>query len=113
MCGEANSVDGSMVEPWYQNELPALLKEYELKNIFDADETGLFYELLPDRGKLSKERFTILLATSMDGEKLPFLTTGKLESQDALKMFLLFLALMISTRKPGWQGICSQSGYVR
>lgn len=59
------------------------------KNVFNADETGLFFKCLPDRiltfknekchgGKLSKERVTLLFAVNMDGsEKLRLLFIGK------------------------------------
>ncbi|XP_057335435.1 tigger transposable element-derived protein 6-like [Microplitis mediator] len=63
--------------------------DYEPKDIFNADETGLFFKCLPDKtlifknekcygGKHSKERLTILLATNMTGsEKLKPLVIGK------------------------------------
>lgn len=69
--------------------MQSFLKDYELKDIFNADETGLFFKCLPDKtlifknekchgGKLSKERLTILLATNMTGtEKLKPLVIGK------------------------------------
>jgi len=69
--------------------LQDLLKDYEPHNVFNADETALFYKCLPDRtmtfknekchgGKHSKERVTILLATNMSGtEKLKPLIIGK------------------------------------
>lgn len=69
--------------------MPALLAPYEEKDIFNADETGLFFKCLPDKtltfkneachgGKLSKERVTCLLATNMTGtEKLKVLLIGK------------------------------------
>ena len=66
-----------------------LLKGYTPKDVFNADETGLFWRLLPDMtfsfkgdkchgGKKSKERLSLLLCANMDGsEKLPFLAIGK------------------------------------
>ncbi|GBM46776.1 Tigger transposable element-derived protein 4 [Araneus ventricosus] len=67
------------------------MKEYEPKNIFNADETGLFHECLHDKtamfkdeecrgGKQSKVRSTVLLAANEDGsERLPPLTIGRSE----------------------------------
>lgn len=53
-------------------------KDYEPRNIFNADETALYFKCLPDKtyefkdekchgGKHSKERVTVLLATNMTG----------------------------------------------
>ena len=86
--GEAASVDEECVNNWYKNRLPILLKEFKKEQIFNADETGLFYKCLPDRthvfknetcagGKMSKERLSVLVAASMAGEKLPLLVIGK------------------------------------
>lgn len=88
VCGESRSVDGATVEDW-KNRLPSLVQEYEPRNIFNADETGLFYNLLPSKtlsfrgeschgGKHSKQRLTVLLFTNCDGsEKLPPIVVGK------------------------------------
>ncbi|GFU97726.1 tigger transposable element-derived protein 6 [Trichonephila clavipes] len=88
MCGESSSVDINVCSKW-QNSLSDLIKEYEPRNIFNTDETGLFFKCLPEktftfkkekchRGKHSKERLTILLAVNMDGsEKITPLVIGK------------------------------------
>ena len=86
--GEAESVDQDGVNEWQNHRLPALLQEFEPEQIFNTDETGLFYRCLPDKthvfknekcagGKLSKERLTVLVTASMTGEKLPPLVIGK------------------------------------
>ena len=86
--GEAESVDQDGVNEWQKHRLPTLLKEFEPEQIFNTDETGLFYRCLPDKthvfknekcagGKLSKERLTVLVTASMAGEKLPPLVIGK------------------------------------
>ena len=60
---------------------------YELKNINNADETGLYYRALPSRSmvlkddprkgiKTSKERLTVLLVCSATGEKLKPMVIG-------------------------------------
>lgn len=66
-----------------------MLHGYEPVNIFNADETCMFFKCFPYKtltfkndechyGKHSKERLTILLATNMSGtEKLPPLAIGK------------------------------------
>ncbi|UYV63332.1 hypothetical protein LAZ67_2003766 [Cordylochernes scorpioides] len=87
--GEAGSVDANSVATWKGEIIPSLLAKYSPQDIFIADETGLFYKLLPNQtmtirgekcegGKKSKERITVLVCCNMDGsEKLPLLYIGK------------------------------------
>ena len=89
VSGEAGSVSDEVVNWWTEETLPKLLQEYAPRDIFNADETGLFYRCLPTKtlalkgercsgGKQSKERITVLLCCNMDGsEKLPALVIGK------------------------------------
>ncbi|GFV50387.1 tigger transposable element-derived protein 6 [Trichonephila clavipes] len=88
MCEESSSVDINVCSKW-QNSLSDLIKEYEPCNIFNTDETGLFFKCLSEKtftfkkekchgGKHSKERLTILLAVNMDSsEKITPLVIGK------------------------------------
>ena len=90
ICGEAKSVDQSSddMQNW-TIQLQKILDEYHADDIFNADETGLFFRLLPDKtlefkgvdctgGKKSKERLTVLVCSNMSGtEKLPLLVIGK------------------------------------
>lgn len=66
VCGESASIDPSISQDW-KIEFTSLLIDYDARDIFNADETGLFYKCLPDRtltfknekchdGKNSKER---------------------------------------------------------
>lgn len=41
--GEAASVDENAVTEWVTNEIPVLLQEFNPSEIFNCDETGLFY----------------------------------------------------------------------
>ncbi|GBN15367.1 Tigger transposable element-derived protein 6 [Araneus ventricosus] len=89
VSGESGDVDCETVNDWIENQLPNLIKGYKQKDIFNADETGLFYNLLPPKtlaiksdtchgGKKSKVRLTVLLCANADGsEKLPLLIIGK------------------------------------
>ena len=89
--GEAGSVDSSTVIEWF-TKVNNIIKEYENKDVYNLDETGLFYKA--ERGKSfvtgkesansnlrgvkqSKERFTVLVGASMIGEKLPLFVIGK------------------------------------
>ncbi|NXK16103.1 TIGD4 protein, partial [Arenaria interpres] len=83
--------------PWYQNVLPYYLNDYQPKNMFFIQETGLLYQMLPHStfafkgetcsvGKLSEERITVAVGTNMDGsEKLPLLVIGKNKSPCSFK----------------------------
>ena len=69
--------------------LPHLLKHYSEQDIFNADETGLFWLMLPQRtlefkgkvctgSKHNKERTTVLLCANMiDSNKLQAFVIGK------------------------------------
>ena len=66
-----------------------ILQEYEAKNIYNCDESGLFYRVIPNRslafksqecsgGKMSKERISVLFCANLDGsDRVPFLCIGK------------------------------------
>jgi len=100
--GEAAAVNLERVEEWRHDVLRDLLIQYPPQDIFNVDETGLFWRLLPDKtmtfkgnllnlhisttflgdkcsgGKRSKERITVLVGSNMDGsEKVPLLVIGK------------------------------------
>jgi len=47
--GEANSVPESIIDDFLYNKLPNLFQGYDPKVILKVDETGHFFELLPDR----------------------------------------------------------------
>ncbi|XP_060846175.1 tigger transposable element-derived protein 6-like [Rhopalosiphum padi] len=88
VCGESANVSDNVVNEWKIN-LSELLEGYKPCDIFNADETALFYKCMPDKtltfksekcsgGKHSKERLTLLLAVNMTGtDKLKPLIIGK------------------------------------
>ena len=78
--GESADISENTVEEWI-NKLNELSQGFEPKNIFNFDETGLFYKLLPKKsylikgsqyigGKKSKLRSSLGFCCSMAGEKL-------------------------------------------
>ncbi|GBL81922.1 Tigger transposable element-derived protein 6 [Araneus ventricosus] len=97
ICGESGSVDIEIVQLWKENTLPNLLKDCIPRDIFNADETGLFFNLLPDKtltvkgencqeGKFPKMRLTVLLCTNADGsEKLTPLVIGRAKKPRCFK----------------------------
>ena len=78
ISGEKGCVDGIVVDDW-KERLPDLISGYKPDDIYNMDETGLFYRDLPDRtlavkgqectgGKKAKERITLALCVSLTGE---------------------------------------------
>lgn len=74
-CGESGSVDPKSAADWMLS-LDPILREYDPRNIFNADETGLFFKCEPQNtfafksdpcfgGKRSKERVSILVGANM------------------------------------------------
>ena len=77
-----------MTAAWNETSLPTILSRYNLKDIYNTDEFGLFYQGLPKKtlhlkgekcsgGKYSKVRLTAMAAASPTGEKLPMFVIGK------------------------------------
>lgn len=77
-------------------KIPSIINNYSPKNIYNADETGLFFRAVPNKtlhlkgercigGKLSKERLTILFCVNMEGEKEKPLVIGKTAKPRAFK----------------------------
>ena len=88
VSGEGNAVTPEMTTSWSETYLSTILSKYELKDIYNADEFGLFYQVLPDKslhykgercngGKHSKVRLTGLAAGNATREKLPLFVIGK------------------------------------
>lgn len=88
ICGESKDVDEEVCSVWLE-ELPRAIEDYCIHDIYNADETALYFKCLPDKtlafrtedckgGKHSKERVTILLGSNVTGDsKLPPLMIGK------------------------------------
>ena len=114
LSGEAADVSESVVEDWGRR-LESLCKGYQLRDIFNADETGLFYRALPTKsmsvkgeeakgGKKSKERITVLLACSAEGEKLMPFVIGHSANPRCFKGLasLACLPVSYSSNKKAW-----------
>lgn len=89
ICGESAAVDTVQTDDWKSTVLPEILRDYDANDIYNADDTGIFYKCLPDKthalkgeicsgGKKAKDRLTALVASNMSGtDKLPLLLIGK------------------------------------
>lgn len=95
ICGEEKSVNLEQVTDWIE-KLKNICDGYEAKNIYNADETGLFYRILPNKtmcfkgekcsgGKSSKERLTVLLCCNIEGEFEQPLVIGKAKKPRCFK----------------------------
>ena len=78
VCGESADVSTENVDEWL-SRLPTVCRGYHASDIFNMNETGLFYRMLPSKtlstpgscrgGKLAKERTTVAFCVSATGEK--------------------------------------------
>jgi hypothetical protein len=80
----------------YKKRIPEIVRWNNKKDIFNCDETGLYYRALEDKTlavkglsvsvtKVSKDRITVLFACSADGEKLKPLVIAKSINPRCLK----------------------------
>ncbi|XP_052791892.1 tigger transposable element-derived protein 4-like [Mya arenaria] len=85
--GERGEVNPTTVAKWL-DQIPSLCEGYSPEDIFNMDETGLFYRESSRStfytkgedcagGKRAKERITVALCASMTGEKLKPVVIGK------------------------------------
>ena len=77
ICGEANKVDEEGANNWLR-EFDQVREKYASCDVYNMDETGLFYNLFPSRtlgikgdkchgGGRSKQRLTVVLVCNADG----------------------------------------------
>jgi hypothetical protein len=77
LAGESAEVSVKSTDAWLES-LPSFLEGYETRDVYNAVETGLFFNVLPNRtlaykgetchgGKHSKDRLTVLLCVNSDG----------------------------------------------
>jgi hypothetical protein len=86
--GEAGSADVEAAHTWTET-LPQLLEKYDAGDVYNADETGLYYRATPDGSLVFREtvikgskkalaRITLLVCCNMDGsDRLKLLVVGK------------------------------------
>lgn len=114
ISGEAAKVNETTVADWLST-FEAVRKSYLPKDIFNMDETGLFYNLLPNRtldfkgkrchgGAKSKQRLTVVLCCNSDGsEKHKAWVIGKAENPRCFKNFnKLHLPCEYTSHKSSW-----------
>jgi len=114
ISGEANKVDETEINKWLDTFMTEF-KAYSPRDVFNLDETGVFFNLLPDRtldfqgtkchgGSKSKERLTVVLCCNADGsEKLKPWVIGKSKNPRCFKKInMLTLPCTYSNHKSAW-----------
>ena len=121
--GEAQSSDFQASTDWLKDVWPQLRERYSSDDIFNCDETGLYYRMWPDttlsykhdtsRGfKKVKDRITVLVTASMTGEKKRPLIIGKSHNPRCFKNIKTFPTDYYSQRK-GWMTSELYSRYLK
>lgn len=97
LTGEAAAVDAEVAGAWLTTGLPTLLERYGPDDVYNADETGVFFQMLPSKtltfkgdkcsgGKQSKVRVTVMLLANMSGsDKQKLLIIGKSQKPRCFK----------------------------
>ena len=68
---------------WKKTTLPTLSSNFDLNDIYNADEFGLFYEALPDKSNKEKcvggkhRKIKFIAAANTASENLPKFVIGK------------------------------------
>ena len=112
VSGESNACTDEMVAPWRQTTLPTILSKYDLNQIYNVDEFGLFYRAQTDKslnlksencvgGKHNKLRLTGLTAAITVGEKLPLFVIGKSQKPRCFK-HIKHLTCRYRSQKKSW-----------
>ena len=87
--GEKKDTDFEAAGSWKTSVLAELLREYSPRDVYNADDTGVYFRAVPDGTlcfstdklfgrKKAKDRVTVLVCVNMDGsDKRPLLVIGK------------------------------------
>ena len=110
--GESKSVTKQMVALWNETTLATLLSKYDSKDIFNADEFGLFNKCLPNKtyhfkgqkcsgGKISQVRLAGMAEGNAIREKLPTFVIGKFKTPRCFK-HIKNLPCKYKSQKKSW-----------
>jgi hypothetical protein len=92
VSSEARAVNCETTAEWCNKVWPKVHEGYSDSDIFNTDETGIFFRLTPNKtltfkaekcagGKLSKDRITVFVCANSNGtEKRKLFVTGKSKS---------------------------------
>ena len=104
VSGESNACTDEMAAPSEQTTLPTILPKYDLNQIYNGDEFGLFFNAQPNTflhlknencvgGNRSKPCLTGMTAANAVGEKLRFIVIGKSNKPRCFKHIKHLIAL--------------------
>ena len=111
--GEKQDHDSEAAENWITSVWPKIQDDYSPSEIYNCDETGLYFRALPkdtlcfkneklSGSKKSKERFTVLLTANMDGsDKLRPFVIGKSANPHCFRG-IKKLSVTYKTNKNSW-----------
>ena len=87
--GQSAGVDSDVCDQW-RHQLPCLCEGYSMRDIWNIDETGIFFRTVPNKSFIRhgevphgtkaqtlKERFTVLLCCNATGKKEKIVVVGK------------------------------------
>lgn len=123
--GEGGSSDFQAKTDWLKDVWPGLRARYDNRNIFNTDETGLSWRMMPNgtlaykdddgRGfKKVKDRITILVTCSMEGEKKRPLVIGKYANPRCFKNInIKSLPVEYQNQKKAWMNEDLFSAWLR
>lgn len=111
LSGESDRINNNDFTEFYQKIAPTILK-YTHENIYNCDETALFYRIMPSKSLVSKvrkgckkfkDRLSILFCTNWDGsDKLKPFILGKSKNPRAFKSFKVDNFCRYSSNKNAW-----------
>lgn len=97
ITGESASVSDGAMSEWLASTLPNILRQFKSDDVYNMDETGIFFRMTPDKtltfkgdpchgGKKSKERITVAVCSNMVGsDKMELLVIGKFQNPRCFK----------------------------
>ncbi|CAF1647808.1 unnamed protein product [Rotaria magnacalcarata] len=96
VSGERAAADQAGAENWINNVLPVVIEGYDLSDVFNADETGLYYKAAPSGtlaiagshhtgGKTPKDRVTVLFLCNSTGTEKKAYAIEKLKNPRCFK----------------------------
>ncbi|KAG0419080.1 hypothetical protein HPB47_004372 [Ixodes persulcatus] len=125
ISGEGAAADRDGTEEWQNGQLQQILTDYAPDDIFNLDESALFFKLLPNRtlvfkgqactgSKHAKDRISIAFIVNMTGsEKPPLLVIGKSEKPRCFKGGQLPSGVLYHSDTNAWMTAKIFKEYVR
>ena len=119
--GESGDADEQGKEEWLKENLP-LIMSYAPSDVYNMDETGLFFRALPSgtlcfkeevvKGtKTSKDRITLAVTVNMDGSYKELLAIGKSANPRCFRKKPPVLPYMATSK--AWQTVKTFKGWIK